>query len=185
MLSELRDSTAELHREIEEENAAGKIMDHSISITQYKNLLFQNYVAYAISEKEISAQLVNYEPSKYKELEKDLDQLNVPAEIPLFSGSDFFCNSEAEAFGAAYVVEGSAMGGMLISRNLKHCKKLSSIENHHFFNGKRDSLKSWNKFKKLIESKTFTEEEKTSAINKAKETFEFFGQVFRQQFLNS
>ncbi|MDT0651540.1 biliverdin-producing heme oxygenase, partial [Autumnicola edwardsiae] len=73
----------------------------------------------------------------------------------------------------------------LISRNIKQCDNLSSIENHHFFNGKRDSLKSWNEFKKLLDSRSFSEEEKTLAINKAKETFKFFGQVFRQQFLNS
>ena len=185
MLSELRESTAELHKQIEQENAAGRIMDHSISIDQYKNLLFQNYVAYAISEKEISAQLPGYVGNKHKELENDLKQLNVPANIPSFPGDQFSCSSEVEALGAAYVVEGSAMGGMVISRNLKRCDGLSSIENHYFFNGKRDSLKSWNEFKKLLESKNFTEEEKNSAISKAKETFEFFGQVFRQQFLNS
>ncbi|MDT0689865.1 biliverdin-producing heme oxygenase [Salegentibacter sp. F188] len=185
MLSELRESTAELHEQIEQENAAGRIMDHSISIDQYKNLLYQNYVAYAISEKEIAAQISGYEGEKHKALEKDLKQLDLPAKIPSFPGNEFYCNSEVEALGAAYVVEGSAMGGMLISRNLKKCDKLAPIENHYFFNGKRDSLKSWNEFKKLLNSRSFTEEEKASAINKAKETFEFFGQVFRQQFVLS
>ncbi|MDT0649756.1 biliverdin-producing heme oxygenase, partial [Autumnicola edwardsiae] len=112
MLTDLREATTELHRQIEEENTAGRIMDHSISMEEYKNLLFQNYVAYAISEKEISAQLSGYKGTKHKELEKDLEQLSVPVKIPSFPGDNFSCNSEAEALGAAYVVEGSAMGGM-------------------------------------------------------------------------
>lgn len=121
MLSELRESTAELHEQIERENAAGRIMDHSISIEQYKNLLFQNYVAYAISEKEISSHLPNYVGNKHEELKKDLKELNVITEITSFPGDKFSCNSEVEALGAAYVVEGSAMGGMVISRNIKKC----------------------------------------------------------------
>ena len=53
MLQTLREQTATLHKEIEKDNTAGLIMDHSITLEEYKLLLLQNYLAYKIVEDEM------------------------------------------------------------------------------------------------------------------------------------
>lgn len=179
MLNNLREATRELHEQIEGENTAGLIMDHSISLEQYKLLLLQNYIAYYVTENCIAGSLPDYTPTKHQRLKKDLEALQVDlSPVETYAGT-FECADRAEALGAAYVVEGSSMGGMMIARELANCPKLASIEKHHFFNGDRSNVKSWNSFTKQLNSTEFSEEEKERAAAKARETFEFFGRVFR------
>ena len=93
----------------------------------------------------------------------------------------FSCNNIAEAFGAAYVVEGSALGGMVISRNISKCDGLSELKEQVFFSGDRENLRSWEVFKKQLSEQNFSEEEAAAATEKAMETFRFFGKVFRSE----
>ncbi|WP_373056188.1 biliverdin-producing heme oxygenase [Zunongwangia sp. H14] len=181
MLNELRMATAALHEQLEKENSANRILDHSISLEQYKELLYQNYVAYYITEKEIAGQLHDYQDFKYKSLEKDLTALDIPLVVPDAVAGNFICNSKIEALGAAYVVEGSAMGGRLIAKNIPECPQLHHIKNHHFFSGKRDSVKSWRSFTKKIQKKAFSEGEIQIAQKKAQETFLAFSAAFSQR----
>lgn len=178
MISRFREATRELHEQIEKENQAKKILDHSINLEEYKLLLLQNYIAYRTVEKEISQYLPDYEASKHQQLEKDLKALEVDPSVASEYEPEFSCNNKIEALGAAYVVEGSALGGMIISKELKECKNLEGLEDQHFFSGKRDIIKAWNKFKKELNSRQYSEEEKEQASEKAKDTFRFFGSVF-------
>ncbi|GHA33499.1 hypothetical protein GCM10007103_13810 [Salinimicrobium marinum] len=178
MITRFREHTRELHEQIEKENQAKKIMDHSIDLEEYKILLLQNYIAYRTVEKEISRHISSYEGSKHQQLEIDLKALEVDFSVASEYESRFTCTSYLEALGAAYVVEGSALGGMVIAKELKECENLKSLEDQNFFSGKRDNLKSWNRFKKELNSREFSEEEKEEASEKAKETFRFFGEVF-------
>lgn len=176
MLDKLREATRVQHQELEEENLANKIMDHSISLEQYKDLLFQNYVAYKAAEGEIKEYLPEQVSNKAETLQKDLQNLEVSG---LDYKLDFTCNSEAEAIGAAYVIEGSAMGGMLIGKEVSNCEHLQNLPEQEFFNGRRDNIKSWNQFLKFIRSREFSEAEKEHAAAKAQETFELFGRAFK------
>ena len=174
----IKEATKDLHQQVEEENLARFIMDHSIDLGIYKLLLLQNFLAYQKTEKAIAPFISYFEGAKHEQLKKDLDQLQV-SEVTLDTG--FSCSNRAEAFGAAYVVEGSALGGMVLARNIPKCSGLSSVEKHHFFNGDRDNLKSWNDFKNELSQQDFSEEEQMQAIEKAKETFRFFREVFRMK----
>ncbi len=175
MLNRLREETAELHRELEKDNLANKIMDHSIDLEEYKALLFQNYVAYQNAEKEITKFLPEYESDKTLRLSQDLHRLGV---IDLDLEVDFSCNSEAEAIGAAYVIEGSAMGGMLIGKELKNCSHLEIEQNQKFFSGDRSSMQGWNQFLKFLRSRDFSENEIKAASEKAKQTFLLFQKAY-------
>lgn len=180
MMNKLRKAAAPLHEQIEKENLARYIIDHSISLQDYKLLLLQNYIAYAVTEKAIAAHLEGYKGAKYLQLEKDLRELQV--EIPPFLKAfqkKISINSKTQALGAAYVVEGSALGGMLIAKELEECQNISSVEQHHFFNGDRNNINGWKDFLKQVNSSEFTAEEETEAAEKAKETFRFFGEVFK------
>lgn len=167
-----------MHEQIEKENQAKKIIDHSIALEEYKLLLLQNYIAYRTVEKQIARFLPDYEAAKHKQLEKDLTALDVATSIALEYEAEFSCNNKTEALGAAYVVEGSALGGMVISKELKECTHLNGIGEQHFFSGDRANVKSWNKFKKELDSHEYSEDEKEQATQKAKETFQFFGKIF-------
>lgn len=179
MIKRLKEETRELHEQIEDQNLAKKIMDHSIDLDTYKLLLLQNYLAYRQTETEIKKFLPNYGAKKHLQLKQDLEQLNVPAHIKL-EGPDFRCHSTAEALGAAYVVEGSALGGLLLARNIKNCPLLVGVERHYFFNGDKNNLKDWNSFKEELENYDFSEPETVEAIEKAKNTFRFFEAVFNK-----
>ena len=175
ILNSLREETAELHREIEKDNLAGKILDHSMVLEEYKTLLFQNFIAYKSAESEISKYLENYETDKSSRLEQDLLGLGVS---DLDHIIDFSCTNEAEAIGAAYVIEGSAMGGMLIGKELKNCPGLNMIGDQKFFSGERSSMAGWNQYLKYLRSRDFSEQEINDSTEKAKETFLLFQKAF-------
>lgn len=180
MIKRLKEETRDLHEQVEQENLAGFIMDHSIDPEQYKLLLLQNYIAYRETETEIKNFLPNFAGNKHLQLQKDLEDLNV-SEGSSAEDISFKCRTTAEAFGAAYVVEGSALGGMIIAKNLQHCKKLNQDWKHHFFNGDRENVKNWNSFKKELEAYPFSLLEEEQAVQKAKETFLFFKKIFRKE----
>lgn len=177
MIKKLKEETRELHEQIEDKNLAKQIMDHSIDLETYKLLLLQNYLAYRETENEIKKFLPAYGAKKHLQLKKDLEQLNVPTEVDVNS-SRFVCHSTAEALGAAYVVEGSALGGLVLAKNLGKCLKLSGVEQHYFFGGDKENLNDWKSFKEELERYDFSEAEEAEAIEKAKDTFRFFETVF-------
>ncbi|MDR5590537.1 biliverdin-producing heme oxygenase [Christiangramia sp. SM2212] len=181
ILNSLREKTRILHEEIEKDNIAGKIMDHSISLDEYKLLLFQNYVAYKSSESEIARFLPDYSMDKTLRLEKDLKNLGV---TDLDLELDFNCDTVAEAIGAAYVVEGSAMGGMLIGKEIRNCDTLKSVGDQYFFSGDRSSMAGWNQFLKYLRSRDFNSEEISAATKKAKQTFLLFKEAFNLELTN-
>jgi len=180
MINSLREHTKSLHKEIEKDNLAGLIMDHSISLAEYKTLLLQNYISYKLVEKAVFPFLKDFGSIKSDQLEKDLNFLDVDLHLVEGFENDISCSNRLEALGAAYVVEGSVLGGMMIAKELKNCKKLEQIKEHHFFNGDRNNTAGWKIFLKQIKSQDFSEEEKLQASNKAKETFTFFGKVFSE-----
>ena len=180
MLSSLREHTQSLHKEIEKDNLAGLIMDHSISMNQYKTLLLQNYIAYKVVEDEVFLYLEDYNRNKSEQLIKDLDALEVNTTMLQDFIGEFGCQNKMEALGAAYVVEGSVLGGLMIAKELENCKHLSEIKTHHFFNGDRKNISGWKQFCKQVNSNQYSEEEINQAVGKAKETFIFFGKVFEE-----
>lgn len=179
MTERLKEATRQLHEQIEAENPAKYIIDHTIDLETYRLLLLQNYLAYKNTESAIAEVLPEYEGNKFLLLEKDLEKLGVKKAAPIL---EFTCHTKAEAFGAAYVVEGSALGGMVLAKHLSKCPALSDIDQHFFFNGNRENIQAWNRFKKALSEYDFSEEEKIEATEKAKETFRFFGEVFRRDF---
>lgn len=180
MIKKLKEETRELHEQIEDQNLAKHIMDQSIDLPTYKLLLLQNYLAYRETETQIKNHLPDYNTNKHLQLKKDLDQLNVSTEIPA-ENVNFECHSTAEALGAAYVVEGSALGGMLLAKNLEKCSNLKEVDQFHFFNGNKENLNTWKNFKEELESYPFSKTEEAEAIAKAKATFLFFEKVFEMK----
>lgn len=180
MIKKLKEETRELHERIEDQNLAKQIMDHTIDLETYKLLLLQNYLAYRETEAQIKRFLPDYPAKKHLQLHQDLEHLGVPVNIPV-ENVTFECNSKAEAIGAAYVVEGSALGGLVLAKNIQKCENLNHVSQHHFFNGDKENLKDWNYFRTQLEEFSFTEQEERQALEKAKATFLFFENIFQRR----
>lgn len=180
MLDELRSATKELHDQLEKENLAQYIVNHKITLEEYKLLLLQNYIAYKITETEIQQYIPNYNSEKSAQLYLDLKELEVPNIATTSLEQGFQLNSYEEALGAAYVVLGSALGGVYISKEISKCPQLVDIPKPHFFNGNRGGVKAWNKFVKELKAKDFSEGQIDTATKKACETFEFFSLIFKE-----
>ena len=177
MLDHLREETKVLHEEIEKDNLAAGIMTHQISLEEYKLLLLQNYLAYRQIEEQVRPYLVNWDSTKSSRLKQDLDNLNVNAEgIPTPS---LKISNEAQAFGAAYVLEGSALGGMMIAKEIPNCVALADLPKQSFFSPEREHMQGWNDFLKRVRNSEFSQLEIEQAGRKAKETFQFFHQIFQ------
>lgn len=178
MTTRFKAATAELHREVETENLARFIMDHSIERETYELLLLQNYLAYKTTESAIASHIEGYKGNKHLLLAKDIENLQLERpELPLA----FNCNSRAAAFGAAYVVEGSALGGLVLATHISKCPGLDTIGKHYFFNGSKENLANWNRFKEGLGAQDFSEEELDEAIQKAQDTFRFFQRIYSMQ----
>ena len=182
ILDSLREETSVLHRELEKDNLANKIMDHSINLEEYKLLLFQNFIAYKSAESEITNSLSGYKSDKSVRLKNDLHGLGL---TDLNFDLDFSCKNEAEAIGAAYVIEGSAMGGMLIGKEIPNCESLNDVPQQEFFNGSKSNVKAWNVYLKFLRNRDFSASEIDQAAQKAKETFLLFGDAFKLQLSKS
>lgn len=183
MLNRLREATAELHKKLEGDNLANKIMDHSISLEEYKLLLYQNFVAYCTVEEQLAAFIPQNDNNKSENLKKDLAAMGI-TNFDCDVLSEFQCKNEAEAIGAAYVIEGSAMGGMIIGKEVHNCEALKHLPEQNFFSGSRNSIKGWNAFLKFLRSREFSETEKQLAATKAQETFKLFEEAFNIEFSN-
>lgn len=179
-LEKLREATAALHQRLEQQNPAQAILDHSIDLETYQSLLLQNYQAYEYLEARIATFLPQLKADKAERLKIDLEGLKL---IPLSDPPmDISITSPAEAFGAAYVVEGSALGGMVIAKHLKQCGLLKELEPQHFFNGDKASLGTWKLYKQELSRKEFNQREEQELLAKARETFLFFESVFRNSY---
>ena len=177
----MKRETAELHKEVEKENLAQFIIDHSIEIENYKLLLLQNYIAYTVTESKIASLLPTFRSAKYVQIAKDLRNLSVQPKLP--PELTFDLSGPAEAYGAAYVVLGSGLGGLIISKHLPKCHALKGLPLANFFSRNNDNLEQWIGFKNEIENISFSNEDETLVIKKAKETFLFFADVFRNRSL--
>ena len=181
ILKHLKKQTASLHQETEQDNLAKYILDHSITLEQYKTLLKQNYKAYAtinrlikLNQDLMPSNLKGFaDDQKVKDLAQDLNRLH--AAIPEVDVEDSKLVSPAELLGMLYVVEGSMMGGLLIRKNLVSCSNLEHIETHHFF-GKNppEVMSRWKSFTAGVESKAYSEAEMDAAAEGANFAFSVF-----------
>lgn len=180
VLEKLRQETAALHERLEDDNPAQAILNHTMDMDGYKSLLLQNYLAYRYMEGQIKMHLPQLSMDKTQRLEADLLDLGVSPDGYLSNDTpEFEIQSEAQAFGAAYVVEGSAMGGMVIAKHLRKCEALQDLKQQHFFNGDKSSLTSWKHFKEELEARTFDPQQEEELLAAAKEAFLVFEKFFQ------
>lgn len=184
ILDHLKTQTTALHKETEQDNLARFILDHSISTSQYLDLLKQNWYAYAKVD-----QLLNHNASSLPEylkpfadgakaqaLKHDLAQLDYQPEIDSLETKEM---TAAELLGMLYVTEGSMLGGLLIRKNLESCSKLDADFEHHFFGKSAPQvMQRWQSFKQAVSDKDFSVEEQDKAVAGAHFAFTIFKESY-------
>lgn len=185
ILKTLAEETREIHENVENENIASRIMDHSISLYQYSKLLVDNYIAYSTLENFVIANQ-NKLPEALKQfvgddkstaLMHDLNNLHevLPENYPF----DPVDESWPALAGMIYVMEGSMLGGMMMAKNIKKCDALSEIEEQHFFSADPSpKTLRWKQFKEAMSTIDFSEEETRSAVAGAKDAFAYFNKTY-------
>lgn len=190
ILEKLKSGTSSIHNELEHNNLGVFIMDGSITLMQYETFLRQNFMVYKAVEDFINARYdklpVALKPfagyDKTNALAKDISGFS-NALLPQPSGMTG-AREESTLVGMLYVIEGSMVGGMMMSKKLERCNELSNITEHHFFSKNvTDSLSRWKRFKDAMNTTSFTKAEIQKAVQSARDTFDLFKEVYRQEII--
>jgi heme oxygenase len=134
ILQKLKESTRKQHEDVE---GAVDVMSKLFSLEDYKKLLakFRSfYAAYepAIPYEELKAAGFDYdERRKLPSLDADAKALGIDAVAVFTDLPDV--SSLPKAFGSIYVIEGSTLGGQVISRHLKEHLGLTPDSGGAFF----------------------------------------------------
>ena len=116
-------------------------------------------------------------------LVQDLSRLQSSAEIFSYDRVIFITNN-LEAIGALYVMEGSTLGGQIISKMINHQLGLEKIIPLDFFNGyKNDTILMWQNFKIAMDQLKLNESEENIIIRSANNTFKRFSNLFDQKIM--
>ncbi len=186
ILEYLKEHTKAIHDEVEEDNLTGFIMDGTINQQQYETLLRQNFTVYKAVEDFINARYNNLPDvlkpfagyNKTNALASDISGFsNLPLPQPeIIAGP----RDLGTLVGALYVIEGSMMGGMMMSKKLQSCEKLSHIDTHHFYNPEtKVAAARWKSFKEAVQSCNFTEQDIKKATTSAIIIFEHFKKAYK------
>lgn len=180
LLQKLKDSCNESHLQIRAGEYATKIMNQSISLQEYKELLVANFYFHTTVEEQLFPRLASVTPLEYavriksEVIEKDLVELELAKFISLEAEDKPICKvaSFSEALGALYVTEGTAIGGAIIRKNLLKSETIKSVSSIHFFGCYGKSLSPL--WKSLVAYYATAEVNTSTCIAKAKETFLFY-----------
>ena len=183
----IKEATKVWHDKLEEHAQSHKIMNLSISLEEYQNLLEFHYLLHDALEPVVTAIIEEHWPElefakkrcKLPALKKDLTALTVNTQKQ-YSAS--FVNCPASALGAAYVLEGSTLGGQVILRQLQKIPEIAETSAFHYYGLYGDQVgKRWKQFKSLanqaLEDKIAQEKAQSAAIS----TFQLACQIFQDR----
>lgn len=181
----LKAETLQQHKELER---IVNVLDESTDLDSYKTLLLKFYRIYSALESqfpidELLKQNFDYRHrQKLPLLEADLRSLDISATAvrlaPYRKVPDV--SEVAKAFGAAYVIEGSTLGGQIISRHIREHLGITPDTGAAFFSSYGSAVGSmWKEF--CDAANTFAEKHPEAGgeiVATAKETFAAFANCF-------
>jgi heme oxygenase len=185
ILAQLKARTAHQHQATEE---TVDLMREDFTLDEYLKLLSRFYSFYKSFEeklssaiKEFGVEFNHHERLNTPKLIADLTNLGI-AESEI-SKIDSFENlpkldSAERVFGALYVIEGSTLGGQVISRHLKQKFDLDETNGAAFFSGYgKETGKMWNGFREAVTAFAEKSSNHEEIIAGANETFEKIGKA--------
>lgn len=185
ILAELKERTAHQHQQTED---GVDLMSADFSREEYRKLLVKFYAFYSFFEAKmrsaIESNQVDFDYEKRLNAPKlfnDLRSLGMSKTgISNIAGFDDLpaLDSPEKIFGALYVVEGSTLGGQIISRHLKEKFNLDETNGVAFFSGYgKETGKMWNAFREKITAFALNSTDHEAVIKSAIATFEKIGKA--------
>lgn len=183
ILTQLKSQTAQQHQQTED---LVDVMRANLSLEDYKKLLTRFYAFYKSFEPKMSDALrenpvdFDYENRQNTpRLFNDLENLGMSeTEISAIEGFDDLpaLDSREKIFGALYVIEGSTLGGQVISRHLKEKFGLDESNGAAFFSGYgKETGTMWKGFRDAITNFADGDANREEIIGAANETFTKIG----------
>jgi heme oxygenase len=185
MLSEkLKENTKQNHQQLEKV-LVGKLKAIR-SAGEYASLLKLFYGYFGGLEVEINKVLDagllpdNAERRKTQCLANDLRYL--ASEVPAKATGDDLpaLHSHLQALGALYVIEGSTLGGKIISKMMQQQMGLDGQALSFFTSYGERTKEMWNTFKQVLDQQAKNAEQEAVVIAAANETFLKFGEWFEK-----
>jgi len=178
----LKTETSERHNELESLMFVNNIMNHTLSVADYKKLLTINYIIHQKLENnlanmldaDIAERLEMSERLKLGALEKDLDYWQIDTLTLPELNFDLFIpkKNDAAVLGALYVLEGATLGGNVIKKHILANKNFEGREaglNYYGVYGGALGAK-WKTFVSIL-NETVTEADYEVCIDSANQTF--------------
>ena len=180
----LRNETRPLHEQTEELLYSEPLRAGTLTPEQYRHLLqvhavFHHALEAAIDRNPVFFQEYNQtDRRKTLWLEADLAELNVPLSD---KQSGVFANwSPVELLGAAYVGEGSMLGGKVVFHYLQKSPKLQPLlQNARFYRGYgAEALDKWKAFGAILAKQHASDHDRI--VEAARRAFLAYHEIFRQ-----
>lgn len=184
ILAQLKARTAHQHQQTED---GVDLMRDDFSLEDYRKLLVRFYAFYKSYDEKLRESLREnpidfYEEKRFNtpRLVSDLKSLGMSdkeiSDIETFDDLPAM-DSREKTFGSLYVIEGSTLGGQVISRHLKEKFGFDESSGAAFFSGYgKDTGKMWNNFREAVTA--FADGDgvnREEIIKSANETFEKIG----------
>ena len=182
LLVRLRTGTAECHQRIEQNPRMRELMSPQLTLAGYGDLLLRQWEFHAALEpvlfRILDTAATPWTPAPESRLEwlrSDLQTLGL-AEPP-FIGAETIgippLASLAAAVGALYLLEGSTLGGRLISKHLSQHLQLSPEQGMRFYHGYGDVTGAhWAKFRASLDQLHWSIPQSEEAVATAVALFE-------------
>jgi heme oxygenase len=177
----IKEATLTNHQQVEKVLVSQ--MKSMRSKQDYVDLLHLFYGYFGGLEQQINAYINQSDMPDYAQRRKteaianDLKALG--SQVPAVAGHNYLpqINNDLQAFGALYVIEGSTLGGKIISKMIQQHLNLANAAGLSFFNGYGDDTQQmWDTFKQQLNAVVKSPADEETVLAAANETFGKFKQ---------
>ena len=194
IMNELRKYTKRAHDDLEEAAPMAQLMKPDLTVSAYTNLLSRLLPFYRNLEDQLQSwglpepgappvewktpRLLNDLKVLTGDLHSCFTDMNVEVETPTIA-------SRSAALGALYVLEGSALGGQIISRRLSRQPAIKSTGAWTFFTcyDQRELQLHWREFSRYMNDRSWDAKEEEAALRAAEATFDSLNNWMAESYL--
>lgn len=178
LLDKIKKQTAENHAAMENSSVMKPVMNRELNLESYKKILIKFYGFFQPLEDSINrfSDIHNYLPDletrrKSSAIKEDLYRLGYKSEIDICKDLPEI-TTLSQALGCLYVMEGSTLGGRMISRIITESLLLDKDSGGSFFSGYGEETgKKWKLFCAALTEYSAAAKDDNTIINAANETF--------------
>ncbi len=189
ILNLLRSQTHDLHDRMEAYDLSKLMLSPEVTPAGYAAFLASHYRLLAALEPRLDAFFAAQggEPpyrsaGKHQHIAADLAALGAPLPEPLAADDLPAFETTAQAWGAAYVIEGAAMGGMVLHRALSQRPQLAQLPAFSYLGGGgQPPVVRWQSFCEQIAAHVVDEADQQAALAAARATYEAMGRCLATQ----